>query len=152
MRPSERVAGRTLAVLTAAWAAGALGSPAAAQQAEEAAADTVFEYEREIFDYPEQGRRNPFRPIQALEQTAAGPNFQDLHLTGIIYNPRAGSVAIVLDRAADKRHRLREGQSIGSARVVEIRPDEVVFTVTGPGFERREVLRVTRRQQEGDVR
>lgn len=128
----------------------AAGVSASGQEAGSADADEVAvpEYEREVFRYPALERRDPFRALTDLE--TAGPRFEDLELNGILYNPRFGSVAIVSEQNSTERHRLREGQTLGAARVVEIRADEVVFVVSGVGVERRETLTVKRTDKETD--
>lgn len=106
------------------------------------------EYEREVFDYPSIGRRNPFRPLNAGERI--GPQFEDLQLNGVLYAPETGSVAALTDQKSGKRYRAREGDRLGEIRVAQIRPDEVVFVITSYGINRREVLRVKKEEgQEG---
>lgn len=128
----------------------AAGMSASAQEAGSTETDeaAVPQYEREVFSYPALERRDPFRSLTNAETT--GPRFEDLVLNGILYNPRFGSVAIVSEQNSSERHRLREGQSLGASRVVEIRADEVVFVVSGVGVERRETLTVKRTDKETD--
>ena len=52
-------------------------------------------YEREVFDYPSLGRRDPFRALNEGEQI--GPRFEDLSVAGVLYNPAVGSVATLTD-------------------------------------------------------
>jgi hypothetical protein len=96
-------------------------------------------YRRERFVYPPDGRRNPFEPL-IQEGRGARPIFENLDLVGIIFGGSAGSVATVIDRASEKRYRVRRGDVVGDARVVEIRPDAVVFRVTEFGVTRSETL------------
>lgn len=104
-------------------------------------------YGRETFTYPEvQDRRDPFAPLTAGEEI--GPRFADLELSGLIYAPDVGSVAVLTDRTTQRRYRVREGDWLGDARVDRIRADEVAFTVAGFGLSRTEVLRVAREDQE----
>lgn len=103
-------------------------------------------YRREKFVYPTDNRRDPFISLLTLGDT--GPQFENLDLMGIIFGGSAGSVATVIDRATNKRYRLRRGDSAGNARVVEIRPDAVVFQVTQFGVTRSETLRIRREQEE----
>lgn len=110
------------------------------------AADTRA-YGREKFIYPESpDRRDPFAPLSAGEEI--GPRFADLELSGLIYAPDVGSVAVLTDRTTQRRYRVREGDWLGDARVDRIRADEVAFTVAGFGLSRTEVLRVAREDQE----
>lgn len=97
-------------------------------------------FEREVFDYPAANRRDPFRALNTGERI--GPNFDDLRLTGVLYNPAVASVATLTDQKTRRRYRVREGDGLGDARVLEIRPREVVFLITSYGISRREVLRV----------
>lgn len=161
-RSGGAAAGRLAAALLAASAVlAAAAGPAAAQEeasepdsvAEEAAADTasagaVPVYRREVFRYPGDGRRNPFEPVDAGVEE--GPRFQNLRLTGIIYSPSVGSVAVLLDQRTGDRYRVRSGQTIGQARVLEIRRSEVRFAVSGAGETRRETLQVEERERESE--
>jgi len=103
-------------------------------------------YRRERFVFPTDGRRNPFVSLLTVED--AGPQFGDLDLVGIIYGGSYGSVATLVDRATDRRYRVRRGDVAGDARVVEIRPDGVVFQVTEFGVTRSETLRIRRDEEE----
>ncbi|MEE9132705.1 MAG: hypothetical protein V3U13_04020 [Gemmatimonadota bacterium] len=103
-------------------------------------------YRRERFVFPTNGRRNPFVSLLTLEN--AGPRFEDLDLVGIIYGGSYGSVATLVDRATDRHYRVRRGDVAGDARVVEIRPDAVVFQVTEFGVTRSETLRIRREERD----
>jgi hypothetical protein len=126
-------------------AAAAKDSAAAKSAASSASADSVLQYRREVFQYPS-GIKNPFTPVTAGEKL--GPRFEDLELSGIIYNEQLGSVAVLVDRTTGKRYRVHEGERVGQARVARIRPDEVSFVVSGFGQSRAEVLRVKKQQKE----
>jgi hypothetical protein len=126
--------------------------PAAQDTVQAGAADTagmsnVVIYRRERFVYPSNDRRNPFQSLLTLED--AGPQFEDLDLLGVIFGGPAGSVATLIDRSTSKRFRVRRGELVGNARVVEIRPEEVVFSVTTFGITRSETLRIQKRKEEG---
>lgn len=114
--------------------------PVRAQTATPASTSTV--YEREVFEYPSLGRRDPFRALNAGEQI--GPQFDDLRLSGVLFNPSVGSVATLLDEKTGRRYRVREGEDLGEARIVAIRTDEVDFLITSFGISRQETLRVKR--------
>lgn len=103
-------------------------------------------YRRERFVYPASDRRNPF--ISLLQSEDAGPEFENLDLVGVIFGGSAGSVATLIDRATDKRHRVRRGDVVGNSRVVEIRPDAVVFQVNRFGVTSSETLRIRREEEE----
>ena len=101
-----------------------------------------------MFVYPAADRRDPFRALNTGERI--GPNFDDLRLTGVLYNPAVASVATLTDQKTRRRYRVREGDRLGEASILEIRPREVVFLITSYGISRREVLRVKRdKEQEG---
>jgi hypothetical protein len=104
-------------------------------------------YRRERFVYPSNGRRDPFLSLLKLED--AGPQFENLDLVGIVYGGAQGSVATLIDRATSKRYRVRRGDIAGNARVVEIRPAEVVFQVTQFGVTRSETLRIRKEEEQG---
>lgn len=103
-------------------------------------------YRRERFVYPTDTRRNPF--LSLIERDDAGPQFDNLDLMGVIYAGSLGSIATLVDRATERRYRVRRGEILGNARVVEIRPDAVVFQVTELGLTRSETLRVKKEQEE----
>lgn len=103
-------------------------------------------YRRERFVYPTDNRRNPFLSLLTIED--AGPQFEDLDLVGIIFGGSMGSVATLIDRATDKRYRVRLGDAIGNANVIEIQADAVVFTVTSFGVTRSETLRIRKEEEE----
>lgn len=102
-------------------------------------------YRREVFVYPTDNRRDPFHTLTAAEQ---GPIFENLDLTGIIFGGSIGSIAALIDRSTEKRYRVRRGDVVGNARVIEIRPDAVVFQVTQFGVTRSETLRIKREREE----
>lgn len=104
-------------------------------------------YHRERFVYPTDNRRNPFLSLLTIED--AGPQFEDLDLVGIIFGGSIGSVATLIDRATEKRYRVRRGDAVGNANVVEIRADAVVFTVTSFGVTRSETLRIRKEEEQG---
>lgn len=118
---------------------------ASQQPAPRQTAPTEAIYRRERFVYPTNNRRNPFVSLLTLED--AGPQFENLDLAGIIFGGSAGSVATLIDNATDKRYRVRRGDTVGNARVVEIRPDAVVFQVTQFGVTRSETLRIRKEEE-----
>lgn len=103
-------------------------------------------YRRESFVYPTDNRRDPFVSLLTLED--AGPQFEDLDLVGILFGGPAGSIATLVDRTSQRRYRVRRGDSAGNARVVEIRPDAVVFRVSQFGVTRSETLRIKKEEEE----
>ncbi|HEX6308067.1 MAG TPA: hypothetical protein VFZ69_07760 [Longimicrobiales bacterium] len=124
------------------------GPPAPAAQAQAAApdaqapaatpaSDPKLVFEREVFTYPGRARRDPFMPLTGAN---AGVLFSDLKLKMILYDddPRE-SIAAVSD-AANKQYRLRRGDTVGNATVVDIGRTRVVFSVSDFGIRRQEVL------------
>jgi hypothetical protein len=101
---------------------------------------------REVFEYPATGRRDPFEPLATGEEL--GPRFEDLGLSGVIYSPQRGSIAILVDRATQRRYRVWEGDVIGGARLLSVRPDMAAFQVTVFGVSRRDTLRLRPKDKE----
>ncbi|HSJ12824.1 MAG TPA: hypothetical protein VK939_00325 [Longimicrobiales bacterium] len=144
----------TLCALGFALAAGPLAAqePAPAEPPAEAAvpgtdAEPRLVFEREVFAYPASTRRDPFRPLTSAD---SGPLFQDLQLRMILFsrqNP-GRSVALIQD-GARKTHRLRRGDAVGSATVVDIGPRRVLFSVVEFGVRRQEVLELKPTTREG---
>jgi len=127
------------------WVAFACGiaaslSMTAAPTAAQATTTASTVYEREVFDYPSMGRRDPFRPLNAGEQI--GPRFEDLRVSGVLFNSQIGSVATLTDEQHGRRYRVREGDTLGEVRVVAIRRHEVDFLISSFGVSRQETLRV----------
>jgi hypothetical protein len=126
------------------------GSPpaTASQQAPPAAASRPREiqlvFEREVYHYGAQNRRDPFHSLA----DGIGPLFDDLTLRMIIYSPRPGqSVALLVD-GAKKLYRLRKGETVGNATVLDITQSQVTFSVEDYGNRRQEVLDL-KNQKEG---
>lgn len=147
IRPMMTMAGwarRSLGVFGVALALALFAEPLSAQEP----TGVAPVYQREVFDYPSLGRRDPFRALNRGEQL--GPRFQDLVLKGVLYNPAVGSVATLTDQKTGKRYRVREGDRLGEIRVAVIRAKEVDFVITSFGISRRETLWVeTDKENEG---
>jgi hypothetical protein len=145
-RRTERIALIAVVAAGLVWAA-----PAAAQDATTtgpSAGDAVqrppqprdiqLVFEREIFSYAAGGRRDPFRSL--ADQEGMGPLFDDLKLRMIIHSDEPGqSVALVVD-GARKIYRLRKGDVVGNASVLDITESRVTFMVEDFGNRRQEVL------------
>ena len=120
------------------------GRPANQAQRGPAAETLTLVYEREIFLYRGATRRDPFRPL--TNDNEMGPRFDALQLRGIIFSTgRQGSVALLGD-GSGRVHRVRVGDAIGNATVVEIGPMRVVFAVENFGSIRQEMLELQRNQ------
>jgi hypothetical protein len=116
-------------------------------QAPEAAGDTVqLVFEREVFTYPSQARRNPFRPL--TDGGDAGPRFEQLVFLGAISSADpGGSVALLGIRTGGPdgpTYRMRVGQSIGNTRIIEIRPRQLIVEVEEFGLRERRTLELQR--------
>ncbi len=123
--------------------------PAAAPTARQTPADSAaadsslrIEYRREIYNY-RGGSRDPFHSL--VTSNDVRPTVADLRVVSIAYDARGGnSVAVVRETNNPRVHRLRRGDQIGRLRVIQIRQYEVVFQVEEFGFERQEVLTLSR--------
>jgi hypothetical protein len=95
-------------------------------------------FDREVYRYPGENRRDPFRSLTG--ENAAGPLFEELILRMILYSPAPGQSIVVIADGAQKLHRLRRGESVGSITVSSISATDVTFTVNDFGVPRQEVL------------
>ena len=114
--------------------------------AQETGGETLIQ--RETFEYPAAGRRDPFTPLSAGDEL--GPRFEDLGLSGIIYSPERGSIAVLVDRATLRRYRVWEGDMVGGARLLAVKQTEAEFLVTVFGVSRRDTLRLKPNDKEQD--
>ncbi|HET9441250.1 MAG TPA: hypothetical protein VFO52_13830 [Longimicrobiales bacterium] len=96
-------------------------------------------FDREVFSYPAEGRRDPFKPLMG-GPGSGGPLFADLTLRGIIYSPDARRSVALVQTGNRRTYRLRRGDIIGNARVLEIQPLRVRFAVENFGTVRNETL------------
>ena len=82
---------------------------------------------RETFAYAG-GTRDPFASL--YQTRASGPELGNLQLVGIYLDLRNtdNSVAVLREKDAGKRYKLRVGDQVGRPQVVQIRPKDVVFT------------------------
>lgn len=119
-------------------------------------------FEREIFEYPAGGRRDPFK---SLGEQGLGPLFEELTLQGIVYSPVPGQSLALLATGTKgcsqgaagssgaactaRTYRVRRGQMVGNARVIDVAADRVTFVVETFGVVRQEVLELKRRGAEG---
>jgi type II secretory pathway pseudopilin PulG len=120
--------------------------------AEAAVADSIqkareIEVMRETFAYSG-GSRDPFASL--LNTTAAGPEIGSLELVGVYQNLRnsSNSVVVLRDKGTAKRYKLRVGDQVGRAKLVQIRPRDAVFTIRDFGFERQETLSLRKQEVE----
>lgn len=125
-------------------AALALAVPASAQQPGDSV--SVGAAEAPVLGtatYDAGGRRDPFVPLTTELAPEEGPRFDSLRLTGVFLGT-PGSSLVVLEDPARRGYFLRAGQSIGNARLVEIRPQSAVFEITEYGTTRRKILELER--------
>lgn len=149
MKPNILIAAALCVLVTASAGDGtAQQARQRGQQAQEApstraASDVTLVYEREVFDYAASGRRDPFRPL--TEDDELGPRFEHLTLRGVIYATGQGRSVALLGDGSNRVYRVRVGDVVGNARVLEIAPARVVLAVETFGTVRRETLELTRR-------
>ncbi len=124
---------------------------------------------REVFTYPSFERRNPFVPLTSVD---AGPRFDQMQLTGIMFDELdpAASIAVI---AADvtrsgtaapaaapeggaeqpvftgQVRRLRAGERWGNVRVVRVEAERVVVDVNNFGVVESRVMALDSRGQGG---
>lgn len=102
-------------------------------------------FDREVFAYVSEGRRDPF--ASPIETGEIRPLVADLRLVGVIYDPAGrNSVAVMRDQSTGQQYRAKAGQMLGRARVSQVRPQEVVMTIEEYGFSRQEVLKLNVQQ------
>lgn len=96
-------------------------------------------FDREVFSYPAEGRRDPFKPLVG-GPNAGGPLFNDIVLRGIIYSPDPRRSVALVQVGGKRTFRLRRGDVIGNARVLDIAPLRVRFAVENFGTVRTETV------------
>ncbi len=106
-------------------------------------AEVTLVYEREVFTYQGEERRDPFLPL--TQENQMGPRFQELSLQGIIYSSVPGESVVVLRAGSDRVLRARVGDVVGNSRVIEIGPTRVVMAVENFGTIRQEILELPQR-------
>jgi len=129
------------------------GSDTVAQtEAEAALTDSIrkareIEVMRETFAYGG-GTRDPFASL--INVASSGPEIGDLDLVGVYQDLRhsSNSVVVLREKVSLKRHKLRTGDQVGRARLVQIRPRDAVFMVQDFGFERQETLSLRKQEVE----
>ena len=121
-------------------------------EAEAALADSVqkareIEVMRETFAYAG-GTRDPFSSL--INGSKDGPEIGDLDLVGVYQdlNTPSNSVVVLREKVSSKRHKLRVGDQVSRARLVQIRPRDAVFTIEDFGFQRQETLSLRKQEVE----
>jgi hypothetical protein len=94
---------------------------------------------REAFEYPQDGRRDPF--VSLLTTNELRPAMSDLRLTGILYDQSGThSVATLRDLGTNAQYRVSIGSVLGRMRVSAIRVKTIVFTIEEFGTTRQDSL------------
>ena len=91
---------------------------------------TGFALSAENATYDAHGRRDPFIPLVSAggrgAATAMGiEQFDEIKVEGVVYDPKSGSVA-VLNGAV-----LKEGDSLGNAKLIKIEAGGVLVSLNG---------------------
>ncbi len=135
----------------------ALSLPAAASAQDRPPPDTDLVMRREVFQYPDYARRNPFAPL--LSADGGGPRFERLVLLGIVFSTdgqrsmalfgegsaadaSTGALSVV---AGAKTYRLRVGESIGNTTILEIHERRVLVAVDEFGQSEQHTMELRRR-------
>lgn len=150
--PGDSAARSTLAATTPADSTRTLADTITAAEAQSLLADSIrkareIEVMRETFAYGG-GTRDPFLSLIDLE--SAGPDFGNLELVGVYQNlrTRSNSVVVVREKTTLKRYKLRVGDQVGRARLVQIQPRDAVFMIQDFGYERQETLSLRKQEVE----
>lgn len=132
------------------------------QQDQQPAAEpeTELVFEREVFEYPSFPRSNPFLALSASDQ--GGPRYDQLTLTGIIWDPdptysvavlSTGQVTVSPDGtvtvAPGAAYNAKVGQRIGDTTIREIQRDRVIVDVEEFGLTDRRTMFIASRRQGG---
>ena len=87
-------------------------------------------YAEDAFKYNAKSRRDPFIPLISETGSYASDAYEasaveDIRLEGIVWEDAKGSIAIINGEIA------REGDTIGSIKILKIDRDSVIFDVNG---------------------
>lgn len=151
--PADSAARSTLAATTPGTdSARTLADTVTPSEAQSLLADSIrkareIEVTREVFAYGG-GIRDPFASL--INMTSAGPEISDLDLVGVYQDlgTRSNSVIVLREKVSSKRHKLRVGDQVGRARLIQIRPRDAVFTIQDFGYERQETLSLRKQEVE----
>ncbi|MES2359470.1 MAG: hypothetical protein V4529_14145 [Gemmatimonadota bacterium] len=98
-------------------------------------------FNREVFRYDPDGRRDPF--VSLVKSSEIRPTLSDLRLTTIAFDPLGrNSVAVLRDLGTKEQYRVKVGTALGRMRVVRIDPKVVTFALEEFGFSRQETLAI----------
>ena len=106
--------------------------------------DPKLSFDREVFHYPGDGRKDPFRALVGTE--GLGPLFEDLTLRGIVFFPNNPRMSLATISDGTKRlFKVRVGDVVGNARVSSIEKNSIKLLVQSYGSVREEVLNMATR-------
>ncbi len=150
---ADSAAQSTLAATTPGSDSAGLGADTVtAAEAQSLLADSIrkareIEVMREAYAYGG-GTRDPF--LSLINLTSLGPEIADLDLVGVYQNlrTRENSLVVLREKVSAKRHKLRVGDQVGRARLMQIRPREAVFMIQDFGYERQETLSLRKQEVE----
>ncbi len=123
---------------------------------------TELVFEREVFAYPSFPRRNPFQALAASGE--GGPRIEQVRLMGIIFSEEPGSRVAILGTSTVTTSEdgssvtvspdgnawyLKQGQSIGNIRIVEILSDRIVVEVAEFGLTEQRIMQLQTRRTGG---
>jgi hypothetical protein len=120
---------------------------AEAMMADSAQKAREIEVMRETFAYAG-GTRDPFNSLLIVDKN--GPEVADCDLVGVYQDLRtpSNSMVVLREKVSAKRHKLRVGDQLSRARLVQIRPRDAVFMIQDFGFERQETLSLRKQEVE----
>jgi len=124
-------------------ASGAEPARPAATAPADSAAEPRLVFDREVFSYSTGGRRDPFRPLTASDD---GPLFDELSVRMIVFAQDPRESLVLVQDVTGKVYRLRRGERVGNASVVDIGRSRVLFSVNEFGVYRQGVLELKTNQ------
>lgn len=113
--------------------------------------ETELVFDREVFAYPDYGRRNPFKALVSGDDS--GPRFEDIRLLGVIVSsdPRSSVALFGVSEPGGgrtgpvvKTYRARLGDRLGNTRLLDIERRKVSVEVEEFGLTERRSLEVKR--------
>ena len=113
--------------------------------------ETELVFDREVFAYPDYGRRNPFKALVSGDDN--GPRFEDIRLLGVIVSsdPRSSVALFGVSEPGGgrtgpvvKTYRARLGDRLGNTRLLDIERRKVTVEVEEFGLTEKRSLEVKR--------
>jgi len=109
--------------------------------ADSAVADTVSLTEAAVADSIQKARE-----IEVMRETFAYSGGSRDPFASLLNSAATG--VVLREKATAKRYKLRVGDQLGRARLVQIRPRDAVFTIRDFGYERQETLSLRKQEVE----